>query len=46
VKTIKKYGELKDAIKSTEKQIISQEDDLLRQFPDKITDWTTTETVR
>ena len=46
VKTIKKYGELKDAIKSTEKQIISQEDDLLRQFPDKITDWTTTETVK
>lgn len=46
VKTIKKYGELKDAIKSTEKQIISQEDDLLRQFPDKITDWSTTETVK
>jgi len=46
VKDIKKYGELKDAIKASEKQIISQEDDLLRQFPDKITDWTTTETVR
>ena len=43
---IKKYSELKDSIKATEKQIINQEDDLLRQFPDKITDRTTTETVK
>lgn len=46
VKSIKTYDQLDDAIKSTERQIINQEDDLLRQFPDKITDWTTTETVK
>lgn len=46
VKSIKTYDQLDDAIRSTEKQIINQEDDLLRQFPDKITDWTTTETVK
>ena len=43
---IKTYDDLDDAIRSTERQIISEEDDLLRQFPDKITDWTTTETVK
>lgn len=46
VKSIKTYDELGDAIKSTERQIINQEDELLKRFPDKITDWTTTETVR
>lgn len=46
VKAIKTYDELEDAIKSTEREIVAQEDDLLRQFPDKITDWTTTETVK
>lgn len=46
VKTIKTYDQLDDAIRSTEKQIISQEDELLKQFPEKITDWTTTETVK
>ena len=46
VKSIKTYDQLDDAIRSTEKQIISQEDELLKQFPDKITDWTTTETVK
>lgn len=46
VKSIKTYDQLDDAIKSTEKQIINQEDDLLRKFPEKIKDWTTTETVK
>ena len=46
VKSIKTYDQLDDAIRSTERQIIEQEDDLLRQFPDKITDWTTKETVK
>lgn len=46
VKSIKTYDKLDDAIRSTEKQIIKEEDDLLRRFPEKIKDWTTTETVR
>lgn len=46
VKNIKKYSQLEDAIKKTERQIVKQEDDLLKQFPEKIKDWTTTETVK
>jgi hypothetical protein len=46
VKNIKKYSQLEDAIKKTEKQIIEQEDNLLKKFPEKIKDWTTTETVK
>ena len=46
VKNIKKYSQLEDAIKKTERQIVKEEDDLLKQFPEKIKDWTTTETVK
>lgn len=46
VKNIKKYSQLEDVIKKTEKQIIEQEDNLLKKFPEKIKDWTTTETVK
>ena len=45
-KSIKTYDQLDDVIKQTEKQIINEEDDLLRQYPDKITDRTTTQTVK
>ena len=46
-KNIKKYSQLEDAIKKTERQIVKEEDDLLKQFPEKkIKDWTTTETVK
>lgn len=46
IKNIKKYSQLEDAIKKTERQIVKEEDDLLKQFPEKIKDWTTTETVK
>lgn len=45
VKEIKTYSQLEDAIKNTEKKIIQEEDDLLKQFPEKIKNWSTTETV-
>lgn len=45
-KAISTYDDLEKVIKNTEKQIVSEEDDLLRQFPEKIKDWTTTETVK
>ena len=46
VKEIKTYSQLEDAIKNTEKKIIQEEDDLLKQFPEKIKNWSTTETVK
>lgn len=45
-KAIKTYKQLEDAIKSAKRQIINEEDDLLKQYPDKITDWTTKQTVK
>lgn len=45
-KSIKTYDELEDVIKNTKRQIINEEDDLLKQYPDKITDWTTKQTVK
>lgn len=45
-KSIKTYKQLEDAIKNTKRQIISEEDELLKQYPDKITDWTTKQTVK
>ena len=46
VKSIKTYKQLDDTIKKTEKQIVKEEDDLLKQFPEKIKDWKTTQTVK
>ena len=46
INSIKTYRQLDNAIKKTEKQIIQEEDDLLRQYPDKIKDRTTTQTVK
>ena len=45
-KAIKTYEQLEDAIKNTKRQIITEEDELLKQYPDKIKDRTTTQTVK
>ena len=44
-KSIRTYDELEKTIKKTEKQIVEEEDEQLKQFPEKIKDWTTTKTV-
>ena len=46
VKEIKKYSDLEKVIKKTERQIVSEENELLKQFPEKIKDWKTTQTVK
>ena len=46
VKEIKKYSDLEKVIKKTERQIVSEENQLLKQFPEKIKDWKTTQTVK
>ena len=45
-KNIKTYKQLEDAIKKTERQIVNEEDELLKKYPEKIKDWTTTQTVK